>query len=299
MARHEHVTVAGQGCVISRPNTPSTGRLLVLCHGGGLDFSYAINCDPATVPYYRRLYDMIEYLCNHGFVVASPANYDTSLSAADQGSASGNPATTTQNSAVITALRSSPLQEQFGIGGGKYGFLTISAGVMIAANHARTVGQSNIAGILSFLPAVNGPFYRGTDDGGDGPGGDPAGTDGIAGPAGYATTNAAWEDLATSLATTPNDAFFTNTVYPTYWPAAIAPSITVPWGFWTNSNDVLAPPAHSDTVAALVPNGLGTRLDMGPALMGEASANAANIYGHNFSEIVASEVLDFLDTWAW
>lgn len=294
MAQHEHVTVAGQGCVISRPLTPSTNRLLILCHGGGLDYSYAINCDPATVPYYRYLQSMINYLCDHGFVVASPANYDLSMAAADEGSANGNPATTTQATATITALRALS-----GISPGKYGFLTISAGVMIAANHARTVGQGDMAGILSFLPAVNMPFYRGTDDGGDGPGGAAPGANGISGEAGYAVTNAAWTALATSLSTTPNDAFFNGTVYPTYSPGAIAPSITVPWGFWTNSNDLLAPPAHSDTVAALVPNGLGTRLNMGPALMGEASANSANIFGHNFSEIAASEVHAFVESWDW
>jgi phage tail protein X len=285
VAHHEITTLAGQGATISRPNRPSTNRLLVLAHGGGLTFDYATNTDPVVVPFYAPLYEMIDYLCYRGYVVVSPAAYDASLGA-NQGAADGNDASTTQFAAAITAAQALP-----GISTGKYGLLSISAGAMTITNHVRRVGQTNLAGMLSFLPAVQMPAYRGTDAAG--------GADAINGVTSYNGINAAFAALATSLGKSTNDAFFTTNVYPVYNPQVIAATITVPWGFWTNSSDTLAPPAQSNVVAPLVPNGKGTRFDMGPGLMGESVPNANNSFCHNFSEIVGKEVHDFLDTWIW
>jgi dienelactone hydrolase len=271
-----HVTtLAGQGANVSFPNRTSTGRLVIFVHGGGLDYEFATVMPSLGSQAYTRIQELIDYLTFRGYVVVCPALLDTSLGALTQGDHFGNDASTTQLASVITAAKALPNVSQ-----GKYGLIGFSSACLTVANHARRVSSAGIAGMLSLCPAFNISFYRGRD---------------AAQGSAYANVNAA-HGVA-------NDAAWDLKV-PTFEPAAIAPSIAVPWGLWSSSNDPAAPPSQSATapasqvgltasgIAALVPGGKGSWRDMG------ATNTGVNL-GHNTVLVEPKDVQDFLETWAW
>lgn len=279
-------TLAGQAATVSWPTRTSTGRLVVFVHGGGLNYDFA-TADPAAATSsaaYTRIQELIEYLTFRGYCVVCANLLDTSLTALNQGDTFGNDVSTTQLANVITAAKALPNVSQ-----GKYGLVGFSSACFTNANHIRRVGNSGIAGLLNFCPSFVMDLYRGSDAAHGGPS-----PQGIA----YAALNAAHLQTAVSgfnAGTTVNDAKWA-VVKGIYEPAVIAPTVTVPWGFWSHSNDPIAPPTQASTtlaaLAALVPNGKGTWLDMG------ATDTGVNL-GHNTLHVEPKTAHDFLETWSW
>ena len=271
MAFHQFTTLAGQSAIISRSSRPSTNRLLVFCHGGmSLNEEWQVQTNDATLWVTQKMKDLTNYLVDRGFAVVTPALFDTALTF--PGTTMGNNPSTTQLDAVITAAKALP-----GISSGKHGFMSWSMGANTILNWIRRFGQTNLAGTLMFLPNVGAlSVGRGTD---------------AAQGSGYGLVNNAFAALAASLATTTNDAFFNTSVYPVYDPPVIAPTLTKPVGLFTNADDLTTPPSLSDSFAALMPNGLATRFNMGTS----SGLNS----GHNFERIPSKESHEYLSTLNW
>lgn len=276
-------TLAGQAATISRPTQTSVGRLIVMIHGSGLTYDFATGnpADPANA-FYTRIQGLIDYLTFglRGYTVVCCALLDTSLPAAGQGDHAGNTAATTQLASVIAAAKALPNISQ-----GKYGLIGFSAGSFLQANHYRLVGASPLAGLLSICPAGSQSWLRGTDANFH--------TPTLPFPQGsaYAAYNLAYGVGGANGNSVDCDAAFA-AAEATHEPSAIAPSVTIPWGFWTHSNDPLSPPSEAHKVATLVPNGKGTEYNMG------ATDLAVNL-GHNTLHVEPNDVLNFLETWSW
>jgi hypothetical protein len=274
-------TLAGQNATVSWPTKTTTGRLVIFVHGGGLNYDFA-TADPlasTSSAAYTRIQELIAYLTLRGTcTVVCPNLLDTSLTAINQGDTFGNDASTTQLANVIAAVRLLPNVSQ-----GKYGLIGFSSACFTMANHIRRVGNSGIAGMLNLCPAYNISFYRGRD----------ASQGSV-----YTPINAAH-----GIAATGSDSAW-DAIAAVKEPWIIAPSVTVPWGLWSDSNDPAAPPSQSATapaaqvgltlsaLAAQVGNNAGIWVDMG------ATDTNVNI-GHNTVNVNPANVLAFLDTWSW
>lgn len=274
MASHLITTLGGQGANVSMPRQGTTSRLVVIVHGGGLDYEFAAVPPALGSQAYTRMQELIEALTTAGIAVLCPAVRDTTLTALSQGDTFGNANSTTALANAIAAA-----QALTGISAtGKYGLIGFSAACMTMANYARLANKSNIAGMLSLEPAANISHYRGTDASHAGPS-----PQGIA----YAACN-----LAYGIST---DAQW-NPIAAVNEPSVIAPSITFPWAFWSCSNDPFAPPTQGSLtlagLAALIPGGKGTFRDLGLADTGINS-------GHNTAKVEPVDVLALLQTWAW
>lgn len=283
MAQHESLDLAGQGAIVSRPTRASRNRLLVLARGGSSSGFYAyvtsilygVDVAAGEVTwndFNQPMRDLIDFLAERGYVVVSPMLYDSAQTGkASQGAEFGNDASTTQLANVITAAQALP-----GVGAGKYGLLSFSMGSATISNYVRRFGQTNVAGMLSFCPLSNlSVDFRGTDAA-------PASlyaavnlSHGIGGAAGTTACDAAWAPIAAVKE-----------------PYVIAASVTIPWGLWTNDNDALTPSVDAYLNPA-IPAQYRNRRAMGNG------STAGTIAGHDFSRIVAKDVHDYLDTWAW
>jgi hypothetical protein len=274
-------TLAGQNANVAYPTRMATGRLIILVHGGGLDYEFACVAPANGSQAYTRFQELIDFLTVRGFVVACPALYDTSLPLLNWGDTFGNDASTTQLASVVTAAKALPNVSQ-----GKYGLITFSAGCMTVANHVRRQGNSGIAGMLSICPAANIGWYRGTDAS--------HGTGSTAGEA-YGPVNQAHGIGGANGTTTPCDSAW-NAIAAVKEPSVIAPTVTIPWAFWTSSNDPQAVPTQGaltmSALAASVGNGMGTWRDMGNT---DTNVNI----GHNTLNVNPVDVLNLLETWPW
>lgn len=247
--------VGGQDATVLLPKRWRLGshRLIVFCHGAGL--AWNANTDHAVS--WPELRTAFYYLAERGYMVVNAPLYDASLGVG-AGNAWGNDVSTSQLMAVIAWAKSN------GARPGNYALLPGSMGNITAMNYARRVSYTGIAGVLGLIPACTLSQYRGTDaaQGGN-----------------YADVNAAL--FVANGSVTVNDAAFT-TLQATYAPNSIAPHITFPWDFWSNSDDIVAPAAAMATTAALIPGGLGNTLSLGTG-------------GHNFNNVTGPAVYAWME----
>lgn len=247
-------TLAGQPADVAIPFGVGRTRLVVICHGAGLGFEYlTTDVINATYAPMAPLLRMLYFLgLSRDYSVVSPALHDTSL--VNDGDTFGNNASTTQLNNVITAAKA-----LYGVGAGKVALLGVSMGNVTIFNYFRRFGGSGIAGMLGIVPV----------------------------------TDLEWQ-YAIPAEKTAIDAALGTTTYAgasTYDPKVIAPTLTVPWRGWTNSNDTDAPASQSVTLAGLIPNGLGAYEDRGE---GSPALN-----GHDFSGCDGRDLLNWLNSLTW
>jgi hypothetical protein len=286
MAVHEQITLAGQSAVLSRSLRPSKNRLIVFARGGTpyATFAYATDIKYAAADdvisgvvtwnqFHEPLRLMIEYLAERGYIVVTAPLYDTSLgSTAAQGGEYGNDASTTLLASVIADAKT-----RIGLSTEKYGLLSFSMGCATIANHARRVGFTGIAGMLSFCPlgvieelrgrfATPGTYYAAVNI-----------AHGLGLPSGTSNTDTLWDAIAAVKE-----------------PKNIAPNVTFPWGVWSNSNDLSVPEAtQADVLNAAIPSQYRNRVTMGAGVI------TSPINGHDYSQIRGKDVHDYISTWSW
>lgn len=250
------ITLASQGAVVVQPLRGSVTKLFVLCHGAGTDYAYPTGVPPS--PYsaeWDGLKETIYYLAARDYTVVCPALLDTSLGL--QGHTFGNNASTTKLSDVITAA-----QALDGVGDDKIVLAGISMGNCTTMNYIRRFGSSGVAGLVGIIPVCD-LEWQYTDNGAS------TAVNAALGVANYASAAS-------------------------YDPKVIAADIDVPWLGWTNSNDESAPPEQAETLAGLIPNGLGVAEDRG------AGTGHADLNGHDFSRMSGRDLhnwLSALTTW--
>lgn len=243
--------LAGQDYSIALPGRSSVSRLVVLLHGAGYGWEFANSADPD----WDDLREMVRYLAARNYAVLCLMLYDFSLTGTE-GETWGNNASTDQLASAITAAQALP-----GVSSGKYALVGLSMGNVTAANHARRVTQSAMAGMLGVIPASDLQTHRGTDA-----------TQGTY----YASINAA---LGVA-----NDSQFT-TAKATYNPLAIGPSITIPWALWYNSDDTTVPSADVTALAATNPTYI--------------TATNRGTGGHDFNNVTGADVHGWLEGLSW
>jgi pimeloyl-ACP methyl ester carboxylesterase len=253
-----------QPATIALPETRAGCRLLVICKGGGFPWAYSTNILEAP----ERWQEAMHFLTQRNFAILNYQCYDASLpdgGVQGAGHTWGNDVSTTAlNAAVTAAIAATPE-----IKGSKIALMGLSMGNTTMLNYWRRF-PANVRGLLGIIPAPSLAWFRGTD----------------ASPSalgGYGVINNAY--AATFGPAPMTDAKFVN-VYATSETTTIAPSITVPYGLWSNSDDPQCPPAQVDLLAAAVPPSLVTRLDMGTG-------------GHHLNNVRANTIADFFQSLPW
>lgn len=227
MAGIRVLTLAGQPAVVMQPHSRGTTKLLVVCHGAGTTFEWAVTTnDPGglTVSGFNSI---LYYLAERDYTVVCPALWDVGL--ALPGHTFGNDVSVNQLEAVIAAAQAlTGVQPS-----GKIALAGQSMGNVTLCNYIRQNGNGSLAGLFGLHPVAD-LAWQYTNNGGS------------------SSINAAL-GIASVAGCAPYD------------PMTLASSITVPWRGYYVSDDGQTLAQDVIDFAALIPSGNGSTVNLGVA----------------------------------